>query len=271
MPVVIMLHGGGGTSKSAIRATGWIEKADKEGFLAVFPNAIPRYPTRPSSFARNPQLWNDGSNRFYKGQKAVDDIGFITTMLDEISERFIVDERRIFVTGFSNGASMSFLVGAKLSNRVAAIAPVAGANWLDTVVLKRPMPLLYITGNSDPLNPIEGGVPKLAIGAGDKVRAKPKPPVRKSIAKWAQALDCPVTPSSVSEVQGVRTKTYGPGHGGARVVYIVVDGLGHAWPGGKSLLPEFIVGKQSDKIKATDIIWEFFKTHSLPITRISDK
>ena len=171
--------------------------------------------------------------------------------------KFAIDEGRIFVTGFSNGASMSFRTGAELSNRITAIAPVAGASWLEPLTLERPVPMLYITGTADPLNLIEGGVPRLATGGSDKVRAKPKPPVRDSILKWTTALGCPATPRATSDANGIRTEFYGPGRDGAEVVYITVEGLGHTWAGGKSLLPEFMVGKQSAKIKATDVIWEF--------------
>ena len=160
VPVVIMLHGGGGTGKAAATETGWGAKADKAGFLAVFPDAMPPDPTKPSRFRGNPQLWNDGSDRFYPGQKAPDDIGFVNAMLDEMIARFAVDQRQIFVTGFSNGASMSFRIGAELSNRIAAIAPVAGALWLEPLRLERPVSMIYITGTADPLNPIEGGVPR---------------------------------------------------------------------------------------------------------------
>ncbi len=264
-PLVVMLHGGGGTAKAAILETGWTEKADKAGFLAVFPNAMPRDPSRRSSFAKNPQLWNDGSDRFYPGQKATDDISFITALLDDLSTRFTVDKRRVYVTGFSNGGSMSFLVGAQLSNRIAAIAPVAGACWFEPVMLKRPVPMLYITGKADPLNLIEGGAPKLASGASDRVRAKPKPPVRESILKWAKALDCPMTPANVSDVNGICTEAYGPSRNGAEVVYITVDGLGHTWAGGRSLLPESMVGGTSERINATDVIWNFFKKHPGPV------
>jgi len=261
-PLVVMLHGGGGTASTALWETGWVEKADKSGFIVVFPNAMARDPSRRSSFARNPQLWNDGSERFYPGQKAPDDVRFITAVLDDLSARLMIDRKRVFVTGFSNGASMSFRVGAELSIRVAAIAPVAGALWFDPPVFKRSVSMCYITGTADPLNLIEGGVPKLASGGSDEVRAKPKPPVRESILKWVKALDAPVTPASVSNSNGVRTETYGPGRDGAEVVYIAVDGLGHTWAGGRSLLPESMVGETSDKIKATDIIWDFFQKHA---------
>jgi len=262
-PLVVMLHGGGGTARAAMWETGWAEKADKEGFLAIFPNAMSRDPAQPSSFARNPQLWNDGSDRFYPGQSAPDDVAFINAMLNDLIANFTVDARRVFFTGFSNGASMTFRVAAELSKYIAAIAPVAGACWLESLTLERPVSMCYITGTADPLNLIEGGVPKLATGGSDQVRAKPKPPVCNSILKWAKAVGCPATPASTSEANGVRTETYGPGRYGAEVVYITIEGLGHTWAGGKSLLPEFMVGKRSDKVKATDVIWEFFQKHSL--------
>ena len=267
LPLVIMLHGEGGTAKAAMWETGWAEKADQAGFLAVFPNALPPDPSRPGNFIKNPQLWNDGSDRFFPGQKGPDDVRFIAALLDEISARLAVDKGRIFVTGFSNGASMCFLVGEKLSNRIAVIAPVAGACWLEPSGLERPVPMLYITGNADPLNLIEGGVPKLATGASDKIRAKTKPPVRDSILKWAKALGCPVTPASMAEANGVRTETYGPGRNGTEVLFITVNGLGHTWAGGRSLLPESMVGKTSDRLKATDTIWDFFKKHArIPVS-----
>ena len=261
VPVVVMLHGAGGAGKAAATETGWGAKADEAGFLVVFPDAMPRDPTQAGSFARNPQLWNDGSERFHSGQKAPDDVGFLDAMLDDLLARFSVDTGRVFVTGFSNGASMSFRIGTESSKRVAAIAPVAGASWLEPLELERPVPMIYITGTADPLNPIEGGVPRLAFGAGAQVHAKSKPPVRESILKWANALGCPVTARATSEANGVRTESYGPGRGGAEVVYVTVEGLGHTWAGGKSLLPEFMVGKRSDKIQATDVIWEFFLNH----------
>jgi len=263
-PLVVMLHGGGGTANAAMRETEWEEKADREGFLAVFPNAMARDTAQPSSFARNPQLWNDGSGRFYPGQNAPDDVAFIAAMLEDLARRFAVDPRRVFVTGFSNGASMSFRVGAELSDRIAAIAPVAGALWFEPPAFTRAVSLCYITGTADPLNPLEGGVPRLANGISEEVRGKPKPPVRDSISRWSTALACRAA-AGVSDVDGVRTETYAGCLAGAETVYIAVDGLGHAWPGGRSLLPERLVGKTSDKLRATDAIWEFFRKHARPL------
>jgi len=67
---------------------------------------------------------------------------------------------------------------------------------------------------------------------------------------------------SKSSVNGIHTETYCSGSNGVEVVYIAVDGLGHTWAGGKSVLPERMVGKTTDKLKATDVIWDFFKKHA---------
>jgi poly(3-hydroxybutyrate) depolymerase len=264
LPVVIMLHGGGGTSKGAIEETGWDAKADRENFLAVFPNAVARDPAKPSGFAHNPQLWNDGSNRFYPGQKAPDDVAFLNAMLDDLCAKFAVDARRIYVTGFSNGASMTFRFGAAAAQRLAAIAPAAGACWLEPLAVGRPVSMCFLTGTADPLNIMEGGAPKLAFGGSDKVRAKPKPPVRDSITKWAKAIGCPRVAAKTNEANGVRIEIFGPGWKNAEIVFVTVADQGHTWAGGKSLLPESWVGQRTDKLNATDFIWDFFKNHPAP-------
>ena len=68
MPVVIMLHGGGGTAEAEITGTGLTRKADAVGFLAVFPEGLRPHPERPAKFVGNPQTWNDGSGRFWAGE-----------------------------------------------------------------------------------------------------------------------------------------------------------------------------------------------------------
>jgi polyhydroxybutyrate depolymerase len=263
VPVVIMLHGGGGTSRAAAIETGWSAKADQAGFLAVYPDATPPDPSKPSRFGVNGQIWNDGSGRFHAGRQDIDDVGFLRAMLDEITARYAVDARRIFVTGFSNGASMAFRLGEELSSRVAAIAPVAGACWNKTPALKRPVALCYITGDSDPLNPLQGGMPKMASGT-PVLEDGAKPPVRESIEIWAKALACPPKPATDVKRNGVETLTYGPGRQHAEVACVTVEGLGHAWAGGRSLLPESMVGQESYKLNATDFICDFFQKHPAP-------
>jgi polyhydroxybutyrate depolymerase len=266
VPVVIMLHGAGGSGEGAIRETGWDAKADREGFIAVFPDGTPPHPLLPARFLLNPRLWNDGSGRGAIGVKNVDDIGLISAMIDFLEARYAADPARIYCTGFSNGASMTFSVGLNLSNRIAAIAPVSGHLWYREKQLAYPVPLLFIIGTDDPLNPIAGGNVKLPWE-----KTEYHPPVEDTLKEWERMLGCG------PEVQTARGKglmevTYNHCAKGGEVEYYRISGLGHVWPGGKNQLPEKWVGKPSDSLNATDVIWDFFKAHprtplSNPITK----
>jgi len=258
-PVVVVFHGAGGTARSAMR-DGWTASADEENFLAVFPEGTSPHPSRPGRFLHNPQTWNDGSGRLNIGavERNVDDVGFVRALLDDLAARFALDRQRIFVTGFSNGASMSFRIGRELSDRVAAIAPVAGADWAaDPPKLGHPISLLYLTGTADPLNPIGGGEVKIGLKTFGT-----KPPTRDMIQRWAQALGCPSEPKSRRDEGGVKAVGYGPCEQGSEVVAYTLEGHGHHWPGGESALPESLAGRNATKLRATDVIWEFFKGHA---------
>jgi polyhydroxybutyrate depolymerase len=263
LPLVIMLHGMGGTATNAMRQTGWSAKADAETFIVAYPEATRPDATQPRSLRHNPQAWNDGSGRFHAAERHIDDVAFIRALLDRLTADYSIDRRRIFVAGFSNGASMAFRVGAELADRLAAIAPVAGSCWTETVKPARGISLCYLTGTADPLNPLEGGFPRLALG-GRNQGGKPKAPVQTMIKKWVKALGCSEVPAQDNSTNGVRTCRYGPGRDGAEVMFITIEGLGHIWAGGKNLVPEFLVGKPTDKLKATDVIWNFFRTHPAP-------
>ena len=261
VPAVIMFHGGGGTARGAMRETGWARKADAEGFLAVFPEATPPDPTQPARFGSNGQIWNDGSGRFHAGAENTPDVAFVDAVVNDIIARYNADPRRLYATGFSNGASMAFRVGVELSARIAAIAPVAGALWIRDPKPDRPVPLYYITGDADPLNPIDGGVPRFATGrASADMASQAKPPVRDRVAAWARMLGCREEPAPLPASPGVTTRVYGGGRDGTEVRWTVVADHGHIWPGGRNLLPEAMVGKPSDRFNATDAIWEFFRT-----------
>jgi len=258
IPAVMMLHGGGGTARAAMRETAWTAKADEAGFLAVFPEATGPDPRAPGSFAGNPQTWNDGSGRFHSGSTNVDDAGFIRALLDELIARFSVDARRIYVTGFSNGASMAYRVGLELSGRIAAIAPISGHLWLKDPPPLRPVPLISIAGLADPLNPPDGGAVRTP-GGGVELR----PPLGDSVLRWSKWNGCPPAPVVIHDADGVRGIVYSPCRQDSEVAFYTVEGLGHTWPGGGSLLPERVVGRTSGRLRANDVIWRFFEKHPL--------
>jgi polyhydroxybutyrate depolymerase len=263
VPLVIMIHGGGGSGRGAAWETGWDRQAQAKGFIAVFPEGTAIDPTAPASFVRNARVWNDGSGRFTTNRPVADDIGFLSCMLDELCARYPVDRKRIYATGFSNGASMAFRAGVELSTRLAAVAPVAGAFWLTEPRPARPVSLCYITGDADPLNPLGGGVPRTAGGL-PLGEGRSKPPVADSIARWVRMVGCPPEAQPLTGPPGVTVVRYGPGNESAEVLSCIVADCGHSWPGGKSLLPKWMVGKTTDRLNATDAIWTFFQQHPMP-------
>jgi polyhydroxybutyrate depolymerase len=256
VPVVIMFHGGGGKARGAMRRPAGPPNRTRKT-LVVLPGVC-RAIRRRGSFVSNPQSWNDGSQRAIVAAslKNIDDVGFVNAMLDDLGMKFRIDPHRLYATGFSNGASMTFRVGRELSARLAAIAPVAGSDWLEQPAPAQSLSLLYLTGTADPLNPLEGG----EITLGGKPAGN-KPPVREFIDKWVKMLGCVSEPKTIYERDGVKGLAYITCRDQAEVVFYTVAGMGHFWPGGMSHLPERVIGKSFNKISATDVIWEFFQQH----------
>jgi len=263
-PLVIMLHGFGGSGANAAKETGWSEKATQKNFIVAYGEATRPDRSLAPHFRKNPQAWNDGSGRFHAATEKIDDVAYVKTLIDHVCQNQRIDPNRIFVTGFSNGASMAFRVGAELSELVAAIAPVAGTSWIENPKPSKPISLCYITGTADSLNPLAGGYPKLAFG-GKEQGGAPKPPVQTFIDQWTQALQCNKSPERITNPPGVQLRIYRNDSNKSKdksdVHFITVDGLGHHWPGGMSLVPNLLVGKPSNKLIATDLIWDFFENH----------
>jgi polyhydroxybutyrate depolymerase len=256
LPLVFVFHGGGGTARLAILATGWSQKADEIGFFAVYPEALRPDPQRPPTFLRNPQFWNVGSGLGYAEREGVDDVAFVRALLDELSASLAIDARRVYATGFSNGAALTFRLGMELSDRFAAIGPVAGNLWRQEPKPSRAVSMIYITGTADPMNPLDGS----QIGSPWGPVLQP-PPIEQTVRTWASWVGCPPEPGMLSDRDGVRHMRYGPGERGAEVDFYIIEGAGHAWPGGLPVLAERLAGKPTDKLNATGVIWEFFERH----------
>lgn len=261
LPVVMMFHGGGGQARSTMWETRWSDLAEREGFIVVFPEGTRDDPTRPSRFLGNGQTWNDGSKRPTLGavRRKVDDVTYVTALLDRLQKTLPVDRRRVYATGFSNGGSMTFRLARQLSGRIAAAAPVAGVDWMPEHKPERSVPLLYITGSADPLNPMKGG--EIRIG---RKRYGTKPSMKEMMARWVKLHGCRDKPEVVYDKDGDTGVAYPTQDDTHPVVVYTLGGHGHHWPGGRSLLPEKLVGKNTSTLTANDVIWTFFKQHALP-------
>ena len=256
LPIVFFFHGAGGTAQQASRTYGWAEKAEAEHFFAVFPEGLPVRPDGPGNFLLNPHIWRDLRPGMLT--RGVNDVHFFEELLGKIEDVMPVDTKRVYVTGFSNGAGMTFTLGAKFADRIAAIAPVSSQSFTEIDSLARPVPVYYLAGTADSLVPYHGGESKLPWG-----QVRTMPPVQESVDTWAKLDGCPAEPQVVSEENGVRVQRYGPGREGSEVLFTTVEGNGHHWPGTAEPLPKAISGPALDPFQATDRIWEFFVRHPL--------
>lgn len=249
--LVVFLHGAGGSAEWADGETGWSQLADREGFALALPDGLPPHPDRPAKFLTNPRRWNDGSDAPTGVPAAADDVAFLAAVIDDAVSRADGDPRRVYLSGFSNGAGMAFRAAADLADRFAAVAPVAGYCRIPDPRPARPVPTLYLIGSADPLVPLRGG----DVRSPWLHRLVRRKPVAYTLERWAAAIGCGPVPVVESDAGGVRVEVY-PGPVDFRAV--VIDGLGHHWPGGKGQLNHKIAGPPSDRIAGTAAVWEFF-------------
>lgn len=257
-PLVVVLHGGGGTGAIGQRFTRFSDLADRERFIVVYPDAIRKN-------------WNDGRNDplIWSQREQVDDVGFIAALVDEMKRKFNVDPKRIYATGPSNGGIMSNRLGAELSDRFAAIAPVIGGmapGIAEKFHPAQPVSVLIINGTEDPLVPFDGGrVTFMGRGRGDII------PTSETVKKWVARNGCNPNPSKrdiedAKPTDGTRTtaELYSGGKNGTEVDFYTIEGGGHAWPGGTQYLPVKMIGRVCRDFDATETIWKFFKHHPKP-------
>jgi polyhydroxybutyrate depolymerase len=230
--------------------------SDREGFIVVYPDGIEKH-------------WNDGrENVSYRAHREkVDDVGFISALIDDLAEKRNIDRNRVYVTGISNGAMMSFRLACELSQKITAIAPVAGAmpeNLPSRCSPSSKIPVLMISNTDDRLVPWEGG--DIRFGRKTFGRALSVP---ETVKYWVNNNQCSSPPAISMEPDRdpkdgtrVRQEAYGPCEEGAWVVLYAIEGGGHTWPGGHQYLPAWIIGKTSRDIDANDVIWDFLKKHA---------
>ena len=151
-PVVFMLGGTGSSARSASEEFSWKNEADKNGFLVVFPEPLPREPEKAFDRHTNLTFWEMQGSRSHvppAGREPVDDDGYLMALLKEITVREHVDRRRMYFAGFSSGSGMVQLFASLHPQVVTAIASVATPLMQPPLRLARPVPILYIHGDLD--------------------------------------------------------------------------------------------------------------------------
>ena len=170
-----------------------------------------------------------------------------------------VDNRRVYATGMSNGAMMSYRLAAEMSERIAAIAPVAGTMELDGITPRQPVSVLHFHGTDDEFVPFMGGRGPRSLSQNHFA------PTEETIRRWVEFNGCRTEPI-VTDVPNVGAdglpivrKEYTGGREGAEVVLYTIEGGGHTWPGRDSRIT--VLGPSTHSISANDLMWEFFARH----------
>jgi polyhydroxybutyrate depolymerase len=245
-PLMISMHGGGGSMEYQAAHYGQLEKSEREGFIIVFPNGIS--PLRSGLLA----TFNAGTCCGPARDKNIDDVGFLKKMIANIALRLDIDKTRIYSTGMSNGGLMSYRLACELAEVVTAIAPVAGTDNTKSCSPSRPVSVLHIHAANDDHVPFNGGrgVTKQEAAVTAFVS------VPDTVRKWTELNQCPATPRRVLEKPGVYCDRYAPCREGTMVQLCVTDSGAHSWPGAtkwRSSEPP------SKAINANDLMWDFFQ------------
>lgn len=236
--LVFVLHGVFGNGFDMESSTGFDAQADRLGWIVAYPNGV-----------------LDGWDAFGSGPSwglhpGADDVAFISATIDRLEATDAVDPNRVFVTGLSRGAMMSYRLGCELSSRVAAIAPVSGnmatADGSADVPcsLSAPVSVLAIHGTADGMIPIAGGKTDILFS-----------PLVDVIARWRTLDSC--SGSQTAAVDGASITTSWACRGGSTVAMRVVTGGWHTWPV-RSSSP---TPSNPDDFDASRLIADFFVAH----------
>jgi polyhydroxybutyrate depolymerase len=251
LSLVIGLHGGGGSADQFAAQSELHQKADLENFIVVYPNGLPN----PIVQVRT---WNAGK---CCGQNAstldTDDVGFISALIDRMILDYRVDAKRVYATGHSNGAMLSYRLADELSNKIAAIAVNAGNFQMEGPYdPARNVPVLQIISKLDQNVIYTGG---MTNGPGGQYN----PPIDSCLNIVAGLADCAVSKDLIKDesLYNVYQWTSCDPSDFEVLLYLTEDG-GHSWPGGNK--GSATADEPSAAFSNNDVIWEFFQNHPMP-------
>ena len=266
LPLVLNLHGSQANGPIQMDVSGLRAVADDEGFVVAAPSAaIPLAPQTPPD-PNGSWAWNVPGVPTTAGQlpppTARDDVGFLSRVIDVVSERLCTDARRTYATGHSGGGRMTSALGCRIAGKLAAIAPNAGLRAgrpdpddtsvpeIEDCRPERPLPVLTFHGQEDVVNPY--------LGNGD-LRWGYAVPV--AVQTWARIDGCERGPQANAVSANVTRLVYTHCRDGVAVeLYRVANG-GHTWPG--STGPPHGPGLVTQEINASRIMWDFFERYRL--------
>lgn len=232
MPLLLVMHGSGGSASVVANQTEFAAKANQEGFVAVFPdgqqgrgdNHYWRYSERQESLSDLPiPVPND-------------DVDFLRRVIAEVQQRLRIDKQRIYATGFSAGGAMAMRLACDLSETMAAVAGVGGT-LANACAPKTAVSVMFMVGDQD--DRFQG--PNAGLFG---------------IDFWSRFSQC-ANPNQ--QTQGrISTTVYSNCQNSTEVAYIKLQGVAHYWPGGSGSRG------RNDPLNATNVVWDFLSKFKKP-------
>ncbi len=251
MPVLVLLHGAGGSGGGFLDRSGWALKAQESGFLAIAPSGVPVRPDDSPDFLTNPRVWNIGPGSLFEGPRQnIDDPRFILDLLIQVNKQHRCDPQRVYLLGHSNGAAMCYRLATLFPQRWAAIATVAGPTTPVLSQASRRVPSYAIFGTEDQILPLQGGNVETPWGT------RQSSPVDVMMKGWARYLGYSGEREVISEDEKHRTDSYGSDF---RVTFL--KGHGHVYPAPDEPVAHPKFGPNQCEVPINDWIWEFLSTH----------
>jgi polyhydroxybutyrate depolymerase len=218
LPVIVALHGLGGTAHDFEDYTGLTDSATTDRYIAVYPDGSPLSDDR--------QAWNAGGCCSSPGSTPADDVAFLSNIFDQV-EQYGGDPSRIYVVGFSNGGMLSYRAACDLGDRVAGIAVVAGAFNVTDCGSTNPIPVVIIHGTDDDTVPYLGGRTDDLAAAG--LNPVNNASVWDAMEYWLERDSCSFDPTETGWSMAT-IETFDHCASGTSVTVYTIDGGGHVWP-----------------------------------------
>ncbi|MCZ7628917.1 MAG: hypothetical protein M5U19_07550 [Microthrixaceae bacterium] len=276
LPLIVDLHGFTSTIEQQNLFSNLPAAASERGYVLVTPQAAPATVPVGDEQITAP-FWNIYPSLDESLPGAQDDVAFLTELIDDTVAQLCVDDSRIYMTGFSNGAGMTAVMACELGGRLAAIAPVSGFNLADDCGSPEPVSVIAFHGDADPLVDYEGGA--------TAQRPIDSPSIEQRVAQFAHAADCSGEPTVSEPFDDIVLRRHTGCEPGVDVELYTVVGGGHTWPGmlnyvdveqlaglgdaaemaeayGVDVLT--IAGHMTPSIEATSSMLDFFDTHHRP-------
>ncbi|TGK95269.1 poly(3-hydroxybutyrate) depolymerase [Leptospira brenneri] len=250
-PLLLVFHGGGGDMEIQSNDEYYhqISKSEENGHIVIFPNGYSKFKSGKIA------TWNAGNCCADARDKKIDDVGFIKEVLNHATKQLHIDTSKVYSTGMSNGAMMTYRLACEMTDKFAAITTVAGTDNTESCTPSKPISVLHIHAKDDDKVLFYGGA---GNSFNDRSLVTDFVSVPKTISKWVGFNECNPVPKRVLEEPGVTCDEYGGCKNDVKVKLCVTESGGHSWPGGKKPSLFFGSASPSKAIRANDVMWEFF-------------